>query len=120
MVDEKKTNRLADDEKLAAIEFDANRQQRPGHRRRSSRRIDHSRHNPHLHQKVRNQIYFRLKHMNLIFEFCFQRNFSGNASHQSEMKNKVLRWLMTQSQHLINNGRFPPRRGKTFSWTYPS
>ena len=23
------------------------------------------------------------------------------------MKNKVLRWLMTQSQHLINTARFP-------------
>lgn len=36
------------------------------------------------------------------------RNCSSNVSnHQSEMKNKVLRWLMTQSQHLINNTRFP-------------
>ncbi len=43
----------------------------------------------------------------ILINFFFQRNFSGNASHQSEMKNKVLRWLMTQSQHLINNGRFP-------------
>ena len=37
------------------------------------------------------------------------RNYGGNGSsgHQTEMKNKVLRWLMTQSQHLISSARFP-------------
>lgn len=40
------------------------------------------------------------------------RNYSGSnngshVNHQTEMKNKVLRWLMSHSQHLINSARFP-------------
>jgi hypothetical protein len=31
----------------------------------------------------------------------------NNNSIHTDMKNKVLRWLLAHSQHLINNSRFP-------------
>ena len=60
-------NRLAHDEELAALESDANRQQRTRDSRRSPRRTDHRRHSAHLHQKVNKFLSFYSLFCNLIF-----------------------------------------------------